>query len=336
MAPLVPAAPLITLLDGTSSDASSVTVASTAATASPVLASGDDPELDVTEPASWLDWFLGIPLKVILIVVIGSIALIVVRHMIKSVTDRIARDKPVTESGRALGGYSTVLQKANPLARARRAQRAKTIGSVLRSSANILFGSIILLLVLDTLGVNIAPFIASAGIAGVALGFGAQALVKDFLSGTFMLLEDQYGVGDTVDLGDVVGTVEEVALRVTKVRDLEGTLWFIRNGEILRTGNMSQEWSSTLVEFPVPLSADIGAVREILEAAATRTCADPRVAESVLDAPEVTGVESIKHGRLTFRVRIRTKPGMQWAVARELRIAVRDDLAAAGISLAIW
>ncbi|ROS77056.1 mechanosensitive ion channel family protein [Cellulomonas sp. PhB143] len=289
------------------------------------------PELPGTDPGTWLDWFLGAPLHLILVLVVGSTLLVLLRHAIRTVTDRIARERPDQPSG-----YTSVLQRANPLATARRAQRARTIGSVLRSSANIVVGTIMLLLVLDILGVNIAPFIASAGIAGVALGFGAQALVKDFLSGMFMLMEDQYGVGDTVDLGDVTGTVEEVALRVTKVRDIQGTLWFVRNGEIVRTGNMSQGWSSTLVEVPVPLASDVDQVREVLTAAATRVCEESDVAPSVLAEPEVTGIESFGSGRLVFRVRIRTSPGMQWAVARELRIAIRDDCAQAGVPLAAW
>lgn len=291
--------------------------------------------------AVW-SWFLGIPLQIAIIVVVSLIALGVVRSLIKRVTEAIAKDTPVTGRGRSgqepapFGVLARAVPMANPLAGVRRAQRARTIGSVLRSTANLVILAIMLLLVLDVLGVNIAPFIASAGIVGVALGFGAQSLVQDYLSGIFMLLEDQYGVGDTVDFGEVTGTVEDMQLRVTKVRDLEGTLWFVRNGEIMRTGNMSQEWSRTLVEFPVSMTADVTRVRTVLEAAAERITNDEELGSYVLEAPEVTGVESIARGRLVFRVRIKTQPAMQWEVARALRVAVRDDLNEAGIPLSTW
>ncbi|GIJ00318.1 small conductance mechanosensitive channel [Sediminihabitans luteus] len=296
---------------------------------SSLVAATDPPAVPALDDGAeaWWHWFLGVPLRVVLIVVVSLVVLVVLRSAIRHVAEKIAADDPPAARG---------LMRANPLAGARRAQRARTIGSVLRSSANILVISIMLLLVLDALGMNIAPFIASAGIVGVALGFGAQSLVKDFLSGIFMLLEDQYGVGDTVDLGDVTGTVEEVQLRVTKVRDIEGTLWFVRNGEILRTGNMSQEWSRTLVEIPVPLTADVEQVRGLLTGAAARVTADPVLGAYVLEDPEVTGIESIAAGRLTFRVRIKTQPSMQWEVARALRVAIRDDFAAADVALAVW
>ncbi|SDS69083.1 mechanosensitive ion channel family protein [Paraoerskovia marina] len=291
--------------------------------------------------AAW-EWFLGAPLQIAIIVVASLVVLGVIRSLIKRVTEAIANGSPEVGKDRRgadstpRGVLARAVPMANPLAGVRRAQRARTIGSVLRSTANVIVLAIMILLVLDTLGVNIAPFIASAGIVGVALGFGAQSLVQDYLSGIFMLLEDQYGVGDTVDFGEVTGTVEDVQLRVTKVRDLEGTLWFVRNGEILRTGNMSQEWSRTLVEFPVSMTADVPRVREVLEAAAARIAEDEELGAYVLEAPEVTGVESIARGRLLFRIRIKTQPAMQWEVARALRVAVRDDLSGAGIPLSSW
>ena len=113
-------------------------------------------------------------------------------------------------------------------------------------------------MMLSELGVNVAPIIASAGILGIALGFGAQSLVKDFLSGIFMIFEDQYGVGDVVDLGEAIGTVEAVSLRVTRLRDVNGTVWYVRNGEILRVGNMSQNWARTVLDVGVGLQRGPG------------------------------------------------------------------------------
>ena len=289
----------------------------------------------------WLEWFLGTPLRIILIVVIGSILLAVLRRLINRVTEHIADGTPLTErrgmkglKGLSQSAVGTVLLRANPLANARRAQRARTIGSVLRSTANILVGSILVLMVLTELGMNIAPFLASAGIVGVALGFGAQSLVKDFLSGTFMLLEDQYGVGDSVDFGVVAGTVEEVALRVTKVRDADGTLWYIRNGEILRTGNKSQEWGRASAEVHVAYFADLDQVERVLREAGEAVAADPVLGTYLLEQPAVSGIESMTPEEMVLKVSVKTQASMQGEISRALRTTVRERLAAADVPLA--
>ncbi len=307
----------------------------------PLPAAPDDDPLEPFDPSStqsWIDWFVGLPLRVLLIVGIGSVVLALVRRVIRKVTEHIAEGTPTLRSKRLKGigesAAGSVLLRANPLASARRAQRARTVGSVLRSTANIVIGATIVLMVLAELGVNIAPFLASAGIVGVALGFGAQSLVKDFLSGTFMLLEDQYGVGDTVDLGEVSGTVEEVALRVTKVRDGNGTLWYIRNGEILRTGNKTQEWGRAVVDVRVAYWADVDAVRAALLAAAEDVGADPVLGTYFLEPPEVTGIESMTAEALQLKVQVKTQAAMQWEVARALRARVRQGLSDARIPLA--
>lgn len=298
-----------------------------------------DPDgFDASNPDDWLTWFVGVPLRVILIVAIGSIALALLRRVIRRVTDHIADGTPTLRSTRLKGlGQTEVgsaLLRANPLANARRAARARTIGSVLRSAANIIIGTTVVLMVLAELGLNIGPFLASAGIAGVALGFGAQSLVKDFLSGTFMLLEDQYGVGDVVDFGEVVGTVEEVALRVTKVRAGDGTLWYVRNGEILRTGNLTQEWGRAVVEVRVAYWADVAQVRSVLLQAAEGVRADPVLGASVTEAPEVLGIEELTAEAMLLKVQMKTQAAMQWEVGRALRAAVRDALDDAQIPLA--
>lgn len=298
-----------------------------------------DPEpLDPGNPDSWVEWFVGVPLRVLLILVIGFVALALVRRLIRKVSEHIAEGTPTLRTTRARGlGRTPVggaLMRANPLANARRAARARTIGSVLRSAANILIGTTVVLMVLAELGLNIGPFLASAGIAGVALGFGAQSLVKDFLSGTFMLLEDQYGVGDVVDFGEVVGTVEEVALRVTKVRAADGTLWYVRNGEILRTGNLTQEWGRAAVDVRVAYHADVEQVRSVLLQAAEEVRADPVLGEHVLEAPEVLGIEELTAEGLQLKVQVKTQAAMQWEVGRALRAAVREALSDARIPLA--
>ena len=139
----------------------------------------------------------------------------------------------------------------------RRVQRAATMGTLLKSIVSGVVFTVIALMFISELGYDIAPLIASAGIIGVALGFGSQALVKDFLSGIFMIFEDQYGVGDVVDLGEASGTVEAVSLRVTRLRDVNGTVWYVRNGEILRVGNMSQNWARTVLDVTVGYTEDL-------------------------------------------------------------------------------
>lgn len=286
----------------------------------------------------WWDWFVGVPLRIVLIVVISSVVLLALRHAISRIARHVAEGEPAIERGvlRPLGRseVGSVLLKANPLATARRAQRAQTIGSVLRSTASIVVWSIAVFLVLDNLGVNLAPFIASAGIVGVAVGFGAQSLVKDFFSGLFMLLEDQYGVGDVVDVGPATGTVEAVGLRVTKVRDENGTLWYVPNGSMVRVGNKTQGFSTAVVEVDVDYFVDLDEARALLEEAARSVAADPVVGAYLQGEPEVTGAEKLAADAVGLRLSVRTAPAMQWTVGRHLRVAVRRALEDAGVPLA--
>lgn len=287
---------------------------------------------------SWGEWFVGVPLRIVLIVVVSAVVLLVLRRTISGITRHVAEGEPVTERGvlRPLGRteVGSVLLKANPLATARRAQRARTIGSVLRSTASIVVGSIAFVLVLDALGVNLAPFIASAGIVGVAVGFGAQSLVKDFLSGLFMLLEDQYGVGDVVDVGPATGTVEAVGLRVTRLRDGDGTLWYVPNGSMVRVGNKTQGFGTAVVEVDVDYFVDLDEARTLLTGAAREVAADPVVGAYLQGEPTVTGAEKLAADAVGLRLSVRTAPAMQWEVSRHLRVAVRRALEQAGVPLA--
>ena len=190
------------------------------------------------------------------------------------------------------------------------------------------------ILVLDTLGVNVAPFLASAGVLGVAIGFGAQSLVKDFLSGLFMLLEDQYGVGDVIDVGPASGTVEAVALRVTKIRDGDGTLWYVPNGTMLRVGNKTQGWAKAVVEIDVDYFADLDEVRSLLTEATSKVADDPVVGTYLDGEPTITSIEKLTSEAVTLRLSVRTAPSMQWEVARALRVQARAALESADIPLA--
>ncbi len=216
---------------------------------------------------------------------------------------------------------------ALPLAEAkeRAAQRARTMGAVLGNVGSIAVYAVAVMLCLDELGINLAPILAGAGIAGVALGFGAQSLVRDFLSGIFIVIEDQYGVGDIVDLGEATGVVEEVTLRITRVRGLDGTLWHVPNGEIKRAGNRSQYWARVLLDVPVAYDADLAQVSTLIKRAADELWHD-QVGCDILEEPEVWGVEEFGADSIAIRLVVKTLPGTQWEVARELRARIKEAM----------
>ncbi len=218
-----------------------------------------------------------------------------------------------------------------PLHLARYAARAATMGSLLRSLTNAVMAGLSVLTILATLGVPLTPLLASAGVGGVALGIGAQSLVRDYLAGIFMIVEDQYGVGDLVDLGEAIGTVEDVGLRVTRLRDGDGQVWYIRNGEIVRVGNQSQGWSTATLDIPVDSTEDSARVIEILSRVAAAVHADPDWAKVLLEEPRVVGVQSVEAGRMTIRIVAKTQPNQQGSVQRELLDRALHALKEAGI-----
>ena len=217
----------------------------------------------------------------------------------------------------------------------RRQQRAQTLGSVLRSIASFTVGAVAGAMLLSELGLDLTPVVASAGIVGVAVGFGAQNLVKDFLTGMFMLLEDQYGVGDVIDAGPATGTVESVTLRTTRLRDIAGTVWHIRNGEISRVGNKSQGWARALLDVPLALDTDVPAARALVLAVAEGLWNDPELEGQVIEQPEVWGLEAIGADGLLLRVVLKTAPLDQWAVERELRERLIKAFAEHGIAIGV-
>jgi len=202
-------------------------------------------------------------------------------------------------------------------------QRTKALGSLLKSMVTGIVFAIVLTMVMSEVGVDIAPIIASAGILGLALGFGAQSLVSDFLSGVFMIFEDQYGVGDAVDLGEAVGTVEAVSLRITRVRDVNGTVWYVRNGEIVRVGNQSQNWARTVLDISVAYDEDLAKVQRVLREVAHDLWEDEDFKGVVIEEPEVWGVEDLTPDGVIVRVTLKTAPLEQWRVAREMRERIK-------------
>ena len=279
---------------------------------------------------TWLaasaNWLLAKPLKIVIIAVFAFL----VRLVLHRVIDRLTRD-----TGKVPAILRPLRERAPqalaPLISERRAQRAKTIGSVLKSISSLVVWGIAAIWMLGELGFDLTPIIASAGVVGVAVGFGAQNLVKDFLSGVFMLLEDQYGVGDVVDTGSAKGTVESVGLRITTLRDVQGTVWYVRNGEIKRIGNSSQGFAVAVVDLPVGYGSDMDRALEVLERVAAEATEQPPVLDDVMEEPKVLGVQSVSDEYVTLRLTVKVRPGRQWATQRELRRRIMTALGQSGI-----
>lgn len=277
-----------------------------------------DAQESATNAAGWVEqnWstWLAIGLRVLLILVIAGVLRVVVRRAITKLIDRMNRTVQAVD-GTALGG---LLVNAE-----RRRQRSQAIGSVLRSVASFLIMGTAALMVLGTFEINLAPLLASAGVAGVAIGFGARNLVTDFLSGVFMILEDQYGVGDQIDAGVASGEVIEVGLRVTKLRGDQGEIWYVRNGEVKRIGNLSQGWATAGVDVTVKASESLDRVKATLDEVAERMSKEEPWNELLWGPIEVLGLDSVLIDSMVVRVSAKTMPGKSVAVERELRWRVK-------------
>ncbi len=278
-----------------------------------------------------LNWFVATPGTIILIVIVG----LVFRWFLSRAIDRLVTraskgNLPSVIANSKAGDFLSDLRPGNS---ERRKQRAETMGSLLKSITTGLILSVAVVMVLAQLSVNIAPIIASAGILGVAFGFGAQNLVKDFLAGIFMILEDQYGVGDVVDLGEASGVVEAVGLRVTRLRDVNGTVWYVRNGEVLRVGNQSQNWARTVLDITVGYEADLDQVQTILQEEATAMFEAADFHDVIIEPPEVWGVERFDKDGAVVRVVLKTAPLEQWQVARAMRQRIKLRFDAEGIRI---
>ncbi|TDD84985.1 mechanosensitive ion channel family protein [Actinomadura darangshiensis] len=281
--------------------------------------------------ATWLDKPLITLLWIIVTFVVALIVKNVAHRMITKVTLRMAEG---TMSDRVKERSRTVFEGSPALLNKRRAQRAQTLGSVLRSIASILIMGTAAFSILGSLGLNLAPILASASVIGVAVGFGAQNIVKDFLAGLFMLLEDQYGVGDFIDVGTAKGTVEAVTLRVTRMRDMDGIVWYVPNGEIKKVGNESQNWGRAVLDIPVDIQEDTEKVKELLQRTADEMAADAPWSDIVLEEPSVWGVQALAGDAIVIRVVLKTAPGKQGDVARELRERVKRAFDEAGVTVA--
>jgi small-conductance mechanosensitive channel len=268
--------------------------------------------------------------------VILAIAWFLVR-VVRRTIRRVVRDIAERDTERANGARRRIpLATTQSLDPARAAMRTETLGNVLRSVASLVIWTVAIFVAvgsLRTIALDLGPLIAGAGIVGVALGFGSQSLVKDFLTGIFMLLEDQYGVGDIVDVGPATGVVEGITLRTTRLRDVEGVLWHVPNGEITRVGNLSQQWSRSLLDIPVAYSTDIDQAIDIIKRTADGLWKDRDWRGLVLEEPDVWGIEEFADSAILIRVVLKVVPAQQWAVSRELRMRIKAAFDDAGVEI---
>ena len=299
--------------------------------ATPSPAPADEGGID---PTNLWEFLQGVPLRILIIVAVA----VVIRFILVGILDRIV--KRMSEKGRKERlGESRKAERTQELSEVlmsqRRKQRAEAAGTLLRSVITATVVMIAILLILPILGIDIAPLLASAGVLGVALGFGAQSLVKDYLSGIFLVFEDQYGVGDMVDLGEAVGVVEDITLRVTRLRDLSGVVWYVRNGEILRVANQSQGWVLASVDIPVAYDANLDVVREAIQAVAEDMYADPQYDEMLLGKPAYAGVESVSGEAVFIRVLAKAAPEKQIPLTRAIRVRIKEEFDGRGVKVPV-
>jgi small-conductance mechanosensitive channel len=272
------------------------------------------------------------PAKVLLILLLAFVATRLIGRAIKRFVAGMGR-KTERKLGSLRDRAPAALMKTDETASLRAAQRAETIGALLRSVSSFAVWTVAAFMVLGELGLNLGPLIAGAGIVGIALGFGAQNLVRDFLSGIFMLVEDQYGVGDLIDAGPATGTVEAVSLRTTRLRDIYGVVWHIPNGKIDRVGNKSQKWSRALLDIDVAYETDIDRAGDVIKRALDDAWKSEEWSDVILEEPELWGAEDFGPDGITIRLVVKTLPSAQFRVARHLRARIKAALDEAGIEI---
>ncbi|AWB89503.1 mechanosensitive ion channel family protein [Salinibacterium hongtaonis] len=273
--------------------------------------------------------FWQVPLKVLLLTGIAVAATWVLRLAIRRIVNRV-----VTGVKKKENIDDTQALFSSPLAAVRVVQRTRALGTVLNSAVTVTIVIITLLLLVDVVFPNAtAAFGLLSAAVGAGLGFGAQNIVKDVLNGIFMVAEDQLGVGDVVDLGPATGVVEVVGIRVTQVRDVNGTLWFVRNGEILRVGNTSQGWARAIIDLAVPYDADVDLVQQRILGTAVDMYQNSKWRSRMLDRPEIWGIESISAEAVVVRLVVKTRAASKDDVARELRARLKRTLDEMGVRL---
>lgn len=290
------------------------------------------------------DWFIERPLTVLVIIAVALIVNRIARKAIDRAEMRMIRDRErrleerqaeEVDDGRFEDQEFRAHQKAAQLnlAAEQAKQRARTVGSVLRSFATTVISTFAILMVLGEFDVNLGPLIAGAGIAGIALGFGAQSIVRDFLSGFFMLVEDQFSVGDVVDVGEASGAVEAITLRTTRIRDVNGTLWYVPNGEIHRVANKSQQWARAVLDIDVAYDTDIATASRVIKEVAVSVWRDHLPDATIIEEPEIWGVERFGESAIAIRLVAKVEPGEQWKTSRVIRQRLVEAFAREGIEI---
>lgn len=283
--------------------------------------------------ASLADWFIDRPFQILVVLAVASICVRWSRRAIKNSIPRFADPRQQAVAGLSKIGISVPDALSTQVYDSRRRARVTSISRALSSTATVVIWVVALILVLGILGINLAPLFAGAGIAGIALGFGAQSLVKDCITGLFMLIEDQYGIGDIVDLGEATGVVEAIALRSTVLRGADGTVWHVPNGVVQRVGNKSQQWSVAVLDVDVAYDTDLVKARELLHRAADELCTSDAYHDDVLESPTVLGVEALGADGITLRLTVKVKPGTQFDLQRALREHVKAAFDEAAIEI---
>ncbi|RUP86054.1 mechanosensitive ion channel family protein [Dermabacter sp. HSID17554] len=281
------------------------------------------------------EWLLSNGITILVIILVA----LIVRFVVGALINRVFTT--MYQSGSRISRMTNVVVKKNPDAgmaaanEERRKQRADTLATASKNVASVIIWSIAFVMILSQVGVNIAPIIASLGVAGLAAGIGAQTLIKDVLAGVIMLFEDLVAVGDYVDLQFAEGTVENVNLRVTQVRGLNGVLWTVRNGEIISLGNYSRGLGTAFVMLDIASGADDAAVTEAIHTVFDALKADHKWSKLIVGAPEATGILSVDGARYQRRITADTIPGKQWEVEREIRKRLRVEFDKRGVEFAL-
>jgi small-conductance mechanosensitive channel len=289
------------------------------------------------EVVSWLGDIAVPALRILVVVIMAEVAVIVLRR-----TTRAAFQKLVERGDSPLVGSRLVLEKlglaegeAPPreLTANRNLKRVDALSDITNNLIKVVVWLIAVFMILGTLGINLGPLVAGAGIAGIALGFGAQSIVKDFLSGILMLVEDQFGIGDVIDVGEASGVVESLSLRTTRLRSIDGTVWHVPNGEIRRVGNMSQGWSRSVIDVGIGYGSDIDTSLAIMKGVAEGMSNEETWNTKLLEKPELLGVQELGDSSVVLRMWVVTEPAAQWDVSRELRRRIKYAFDAAGIEI---
>ncbi len=267
--------------------------------------------------------------RILLIVILTAVAWWLLRYLLTRSVDHFVygvKKRQNVDSTQEISTSGAVRERA--------IQRTRTLGAVGRSVISWLLIIVSVVLILGEFGIDLTAILASAGFIGAGLAFGAQSIVKDVLNGIFMVFEDQLGVGDWIEIGEIEGTVEDVGIRVTQVRAIDGTLWFIRNGEILTLGNASQGYSQAIIDVEVAADADMDLVQEVALEAARKVIASPDYRRKITSEPDVWGLQSVYGDRATFRFTIRTRPEAHWSVQRAVRRQIKQDFKEHNLELA--